>query len=232
MARIAVDGHGTRPGSGVSGRLIHASHGQDLQWLVVTDGDDPPGEVAAACRRRWGHDVFTASVEAFDPDTQRFRTMTLVQGDPQLAGILQAEVLRHGHIPVGLRRFRILPFTHFKRQARGPSNLPSFSDQLRAALRSTPSATRLATFELLLSTSQADAAGHPCPGPLRTQLLGPDNQVTDWPETIEAARVGRYVHPLLRSVLQVWEWPASSGLPGVTRPLPAAPPPKPGPGEL
>jgi hypothetical protein len=111
MARIAVDDLGDRGGRGVPGRLIHASHGHDLQWLVVTDGEDRPGEISAACSRRWGHGVFTSTVEAFDPEVRRFHTMALLQADPTLADALRSESLARGSLGVGPRQFRLLPFT-------------------------------------------------------------------------------------------------------------------------
>jgi hypothetical protein len=171
MARIAVDDLGGQSGRGVPGRLIHAAHGHDLQWLVVTDGEDRPGEISAACSRRWGCGVFTSRVEAYDPDVMRFRTMTLLQADPALAEALRAESLARGTLRAGPRRFRLLAFTHFPVRPRVPPSSPSLTEQLRTALRGARSATRNAQFEALLTCSHADANGRTLPGPSSTHRI-------------------------------------------------------------
>ena len=89
-------------------RMTHATVGQEAQCLVRTHGQVEPLAVAQAFMRQFGVVARAHSVNAQDPETERFCSMVLLKVDLHSVDVLRAAVRRAAGLYVQGSRLALL----------------------------------------------------------------------------------------------------------------------------
>ena len=118
-------------------RLILASLGQDLTWLLRDAGPTVPLEAARrAVLGSAGAVVTAARCEAFDPIELAHRSMISIRADPGDQGRMDG-LARSGTLRIGAHAYHVIPFTYTRAPGGGRPSTTSPTAALHAALADT-----------------------------------------------------------------------------------------------